>query len=164
MRQYEEKLLAAQAKGMLLEFPEDSKEFDLIARYGFLFHWTKDEETGLADIHTHGVEAIFGSPELRLVIPVPMETASAVLNLLVDQCRAGKALEPGRVDGLLRDNMPMLLVEDAGQYCDRILRVVLPDPHGSIDEKTMAPAYAVQFEGLPGRDPASSPDDGPALH
>ncbi|MCC1496777.1 hypothetical protein [Alcanivorax sp. 1008] len=164
MGKYTKKLLAAQAEGMLTEFPEGSKEFDMLAEEGFLIHWTSNEDLNEADIHTHGVEAILGATELRIVLPVRPEMAATIFHIVVDHAKKTGPLKPGVLNGLLKGGVPLLLVEDADEHQNRLLRVIIPDPEGNIDEGKMAPEYAAQFHSLPGRDHPSEPESGPMVH
>lgn len=164
MEKYAEKLRAAQKNGELLEFPEGSREFDLIARFGFLIHYVSDASSGHVDIHTHGVNAIFGSPELRLVLPLEMEAATSIFHILVNECKQGRVLAPGIINGLLRENMPILLAADTDESGEYLLRIILPDPSGSIDKAAMDPRFAEQFHGLPESNPGPGQDNGPTMH
>lgn len=112
---------------------------------GWFVHYVgNDTDTGLANIHTHGLEETAGHPDFQLVAPVPPALAQGILQRLVDRVKGGERFEAGRrYDGVVEAfDVLMVGAEESGRP---VLRVVLPDRHGCLDRGAIEEPWGDQW-------------------
>lgn len=115
----------------------------------WIIHYVTDHDdqspTGV-NCHTHGIADRHGHLDFQIVIPLPPEVAMAILNDLGDRARKGERFEAGMVSHEILRNMPVTFAY-AVECWRRVVRVILPDPQGSVDRDTMDSKYAMQWDG-----------------
>lgn len=126
-----------------------AREDRSMAVWGYYIHYvTSDPEVGpgLANIHTHGIGETWGHPEFQVVVPIPPDVATAILDVLADRVKAGERFEAGRRYGDVIARLDVMMVE-ATEGGRPVLRVILPDPAGCLDREEIEPPWDRQWPG-----------------
>lgn len=109
----------------------------LKAKYGYVIHAVPGQST-----HTHGLYESFGHPEIECTLPTDPNLLMHLVRDLAERVKGGQFFTSGEmVDDLIQN----FSVKLAG--CPTGLRLILPDPNGSLDVSTMLPDYAAQYKG-----------------
>ncbi len=116
-----------------------------LVKHGWYTHMTFPEDGGTYwNIHTHGMSENFNHPDLQLVIGLPEHTTNGILHNFADRIKAGEKFKAGDRVSKIVGKYDVLLVER--EECGRkVLRIILPDPKGCLDEQQMTPLFAGQF-------------------
>lgn len=116
-----------------------------------LIHYVpSDSQTGgWANIHTHGVSKNYNHPDLQIVLNIPPEVATAILNGIVDcYIDIGMKLKDGEFNPhLLHESVvKTVLTTESGR---EVFRIILPDPNGYFPEDLeCAEGFNQQYSGL----------------
>jgi hypothetical protein len=123
----------------------------MMEKHGWYAHFVlAEDESGVADIHTHGIEQTFGQPDLQVTLPLPTSEAKVILRLfhnVVDYIKQGVELRNGVYLDRVVSGMKVKLVaaEEGGRP---ILRMILPDAQGKLEPDEMSEDFARQYERL----------------
>jgi hypothetical protein len=104
------------------------------------------QQKGFVNCHTHGLDR-FNHLDFQLVLPVDGNILQQLVTTLVDRVKAGEKFEAGmRVSGVVA-NYDVLLVaaKESEQNSRQVLRVILPDQQGNLDEERMNAFFASQY-------------------
>jgi len=121
-------------------------ERDVLHREGWYAHVVEDDPTvpGGFNYHTHGVAGSWLHLDFQIIARIDKGTAHAIARDLVERVRAGESLQPGRVLHDVIRGLPVRLIR--ARECGRdVLRVVLPDPSGSIERERMSEPWCDQY-------------------
>lgn len=127
----------------------DERCLDSLVENGYYIHVVFPDKTdkypkGWASVHTHGLEWTADHLNLEIQLAIDPDISIPVIEGAVSQIFEGHRFEPGRSNKVIRDFDVLLLpvVNDEGE---ELLRIILPDGEGNLDESTIAPKYRVQF-------------------
>jgi hypothetical protein len=121
-----------------------NKQRTLLDTYGWYSHIIP--QGGLTNCHTHGLERL-GHLDFQLVLPIDGNILLKLATMLVDRVKGGEKFEANmRVSGVVA-NYDVLLI--TAKECERnprqVLRVILPDQKGNLDEGRMDALFASQY-------------------
>lgn len=118
-----------------------------IKDYGWYCHMVAggDDQTPTGvNYHTHGCLESFGHLDLQIVAPIPGELAHGIFCLTIEKIRAGEKLEAGKRISEILDSMDVTLKETK-EHGRTVLRVILPDSKGELDEEKMDEPFNTQW-------------------
>ena len=126
-------------------------EQEMVAKVGWYGHYVFDDPSYPFDvnIHTHGIDKKYKHPDLQTCLPLPQEIAHGILWSVVDQIKAGKKFQAGDKAFDIINNYPVTFI-DAIELERKVLRIILPDPAGTLDKDEMDEPYFKQWEITPG--------------
>lgn len=111
--------------------PEDMAKWEgeCMERDGFFVHWVQLGD--YVNTHTHGFPATWDHRDFGVVLPIDLDTASAIFWRLAELVESGRKLEDGQVyDDVLQGLRVRLAL---AREVDRdVLRVLLPDKSGKL--------------------------------
>lgn len=109
----------------------------LVTEHGWCCHAVpRSDGAPQQNVHTHGLPESFEHLDFQIVAFISPEQAWAILNELVEQVRSGRRFESGiDVEDIL-ERWPVRLIS-AVESGRTVLRVILPDCHGNLDEENM---------------------------
>jgi hypothetical protein len=115
-------------------------------KYGWEAHVVEDDPSSPngMNYHTHGLREKYGHADIQCVLRIPPQKIHDVVWGIVREIEQGRVFEAGkRYDHVLAD-MDVTFVE--ATECERkVLRLILPDAKGELDEARMTPEYAEQY-------------------
>ena len=126
-------------------------ESDQLAQYGFYIHAVYEaNENGLINVHTHGLAAE-GLEDLQVVLPIEPNHAMGVIHSAVEVIRARGAVELGDCADVLEGLRVRLVAGiESGRF---VIRIILPDPTGSLERDNMVSPYGDQYLGIESPEP-----------
>lgn len=96
------------------------------------------------NFHTHGLQENYNHLDLQLICPVPVPVVQGIFNFIVDQIKEGVVFESGQmVEGIFGGLFVKLEKAEEGER--EILRVIVPDPEGSVDPWSMKSPFKKQY-------------------
>jgi len=96
--------------------------------------------------HTHGLTN-YDHMDLQIVLPLNPKDAMGIFRILADLIKIGTKIEAGTTfQGPFQ--MPLSFQRAIEADDHEVLRVIIPDKDGKIEQQEMDPAYAIQWEGL----------------
>lgn len=119
------------------------REQQLLQKYGWYSHFVPED----ANYHTHGLSESSGHPDFQIIFPINPNGLHALAAKIVDRVKNGERFTDGmRVSGIVKD-YEVLLVEaqEAGR---QVLRIILPDKNGNLEESKLSGTFAAQFQDL----------------
>ena len=128
-----------------------SQEEDFLKSHGWYSHFVVVDDDRLVNYHTHGLPEHFGHPDFQVVLPVNSKTLHLLATKLVDRVKNGERFRAGmRVGGILRE-FDVFLIErfESQSVRRRVLRVILPDNTGNLDDDKLNGIFAAQFSEYP---------------
>jgi hypothetical protein len=122
-------------------------EMEMLASYGWYTHMVEDYtiKTG-TNFHTHGFDLSWDHLDIQIVVP-NQQICHAVAALLAQKIKEGKKFKPNKKYPGVLGKHPIKFMktkEDDRQ----VLRCILPDPDGQIDEYLMSDPFNQQYGGL----------------
>lgn len=126
----------------------DMKKWEMsqIAKHGFYVHQVICNSNVLYDCHTHGLVKSFGHNELQIVLTLDEQVAMIIMHILVDKIKNGTIFMDGDlVDGVIKGRS-VKIVERKDSFGDVVMRVIFPDPNGSLNQAEMIGEYAEQYD------------------
>lgn len=118
----------------------------MFERYGWYSHIVPENERR-CNYHTHGMGESFGHLDFQLVLPIDPAVLHGLATTLVNRVKGGERFESGmRVSRVVR-NYDVLLVT-ARESGRPVLRVILPDAAGNLEEGKLSGIFAAQYEDL----------------
>lgn len=127
------------------------QEEEFLKSEGWYSHYVVPEGEKWVNYHTHGLPEHFRHPDFQFVIPLDADTLHALATKLVDRVKKGERFRAGmRVSGIMQE-YDVLLIEasETRNIRRRVLRVILPDKTGNLDQATLGGIFAAQFQELP---------------
>lgn len=115
------------------------RQAEALARHGWVAHVLADRPL----IHTHGLQAHFGHPDLEIRLAVPPAERFRLLAPLAEAVCAGRRFRPGDTDHTVFP-VPVRFVwrEESGRM---VVRAIFPDPGGRFpDDFGCDPRWAAQ--------------------
>jgi hypothetical protein len=95
-------------------------------------------------------------PDLQIVVPMPHKMANEILNFLVNKIKAGTTFLPGERDYSLLTDIPVTFKEFTENE-RRVLRVIMPDENGCVDNDIMKFPFGLQYSELEREDETQTP-------
>jgi len=130
-------------------------EAKALMEYGFYMHYVTDHDpqspSGF-NCHTHGLDLI-GGFDLQITVPLKPEIASAIFHDLASRTKSGRKFSDGDIlDDVLSGGYKCRLV--LAEECERpVLRIIMPDPKGSIMPNDMDKTYRdAQYKDISSRE------------
>ena len=126
------------------------------AKHGWTAHSVFDDNTTQPEEampyginhHTHGFEDNLGHPDMQMVLNIPPEAVGGVFHEIADKIKDGARFDDTSVDyeKILQGGYKIRTrwVTEGGR---RVLRIILPDPDGNLDEDALHENYNKQYEG-----------------
>ena len=113
--------------------------------YEWKIHYVAGYPNGLVNIHTHGLDE-FGSKELQMVMPYPLQDAGKIINKIGKLIRGGRRFNAGdEIHNFFEGGFPVRLI-DARESGRDVLRIILPDGEGRWpDDQLCEPYYKLQY-------------------
>ena len=129
-----------------------SQEKENLESYGWYSHFVVPEGgQNWVNYHTHGLPEHYGHPDFQFALPVDGKTLHILATRLVNRVKKGERFAAGpRVSGIMQKH-DVLLIETTETQSNRrrVLRVILPDNSGNLDEASLTGMFASQFQELP---------------
>lgn len=101
---------------------------------------------GCANIHTHGVPELYpGSLNFQVLVPLELKVASDLMHCLVERVRTGERFVTGFKYNNVIEKMDVMFII-ASESNRPVMRVILPDPAGSLEEASMSSPFNLQYE------------------
>jgi hypothetical protein len=119
-----------------------------LARHGWFIHMvTGDSQTRTgANSHTHGLESKYKHPDLQIVVPLEGKLVSNFFWNIVNRIAAGEKFKAGdEVAEIIGGSYKVRFI-DAQESGRPVLRVILPDKHGSLDKNRMTGKLDLQYD------------------
>lgn len=118
---------------------------------GWFTHYVFDDGSGQlklhngVDFHTHGMDETYHHLDFQIVFPISEKIVNSIFWGFADLLKEGNQFASGdRVSGIIKNYDVLLLeVENGGR---RVLRIILPDVDGNLEEKDLKGVYAAQYE------------------
>jgi hypothetical protein len=113
-----------------------------IKEHGWYMHYVIDNH------HTHHVAESFKHPDFQIVMNMPANVIGGLFTNLVDRVKAGEQFALNQVvEGIAAKDYKVKLVgaEENGRP---VLRVIIPEANGNLDEDKMTPDYRRQYDGV----------------
>ena len=99
----------------------------------------------MCDAHTHGLDK-YGSPELQIVLNVPLELIGYTLNSVGEMIRDGLKLEDGMtLEGLFQDDLKLKVFLTKDTQGKDIFRLIFPDSDFRFPEESEQYPYSEQY-------------------
>lgn len=105
-----------------------------------------ESPTGI-NYHTHGCQESYGHMDFQVVAGVPPEAGYALFSNLIGLVKKGRKFENRDTSDEIIENMPVMLVE-AQEDGRTILRVIIPDKKGTLEEAGMEHPFSQQWQGV----------------
>lgn len=119
-------------------------ERECMEKHGWYAHFLYEQ----GEMHTHGISKTFDHPDLEIKLPLDPKVGHSLFHNAVDLIKSGLRFEDGVLCNRIISNFNVKFV--AAIENDRpVLRIILPDPQGELDEDKMEEAYASQYSDLP---------------
>lgn len=118
-------------------------ERECMEKYGWYAHFLYEE----GEMHTHGLPESFDHPDLEIRLPIEPKLGHSLFCNAVDLIKGGLKFEDGVLCNRIVSNFNVKFVA-AIENGRPVLRIILPDPQGEIDEDKMEEAYAHQYAHL----------------
>ena len=117
-----------------------------IETHGFYVHFTPLSDIAF-NYHTHGVETVFHHPDLQIVVPLPERVVIQMFHNVVAKIKAGRIFESGDIEeGIVMDyNVKFIDAVEGGR---KVLRIVVPDSDGHLDESDLTEDFSFQYQHL----------------
>jgi len=113
---------------------------EMLEKHGWVVHYVIDH-----GIHTHGLAENFDHPDLEITLPADPKILHPVFSGIVEQIKDGKKFSDGEIsDTVLSGDYKALFVE-AQEGNRTVLRIILPDSDGNLEQEKMVPCYAEQY-------------------
>jgi hypothetical protein len=112
-----------------------------IKEHGWYMHYIED------NYHTHHVLESFGHPDFQTVMNMTEETISGILSNFVDRVKDGEKFSAGQIVEGIADNGYKIKLVGAIEDGRPVLRLIIPEANGNLDEDKMTPDYRRQYEG-----------------
>ena len=136
------------------EMDVDRWAAEQIEKYGWYYHVVSDDPnprlpTGF-NAHTHGLPDKYDHRDFELVFPLleQQRVVNSIFWCLVKRIADGEKFEPGDVSQIIK-NYNIRLVLTPGltprQNC-KVLRIILPDSQGKLDEDELCGIFAAQYQ------------------
>ena len=121
-------------------------ENDCVEKYGYYVHYVNSGE--LIDVHTHGLVETHNHIDLQIVLPIDPKISHSVISSAVSKIEKGETFEDGQIaEGIIK-NFPVKFIE-AEESGRKVLRIILPDPEGKIEQDEINEKYAIQYGDKP---------------
>jgi hypothetical protein len=137
---------------------QDRWEKECIEKFGWFAHYVGEGyKHQMVNIHTHGIKEKWNHLDLQIVVPLPNKMANEILHNLTNQIKNGKVFLPGERDYSLLGEYPITFKAGFTETDRPILRVILPDPNGCVDNGIMKHPFGLQYLGLEREDETEAP-------
>ena len=100
---------------------------------------------GMADIHTHGLTK-YESPELQIVLALPVEQAGWILNAVGEKIQKGLVLYNGMLLDWICDGVMLKAFRTADCEGNAVFRIIIPDEKFRFPEDSTQHPYCDQYE------------------
>ena len=115
-------------------------------KHGWFAHYVLDEGNGV-DFHTHGMDQTYKHLDFQIVLPINHKTVNSIFWRFADLLKSGKQFKAGDRVAEIIEGYDVLCVEvTSGER--NLLRVILPDADGNLEEKDLEGIYAPQYDGV----------------
>jgi hypothetical protein len=125
-------------------------EREKIAEYGWVVHCVGEDPDSPTtyNIHTHGLPENFDHPDLQIVFPLSQEVAHPILTTIIERIKDGEKFSEGDIlENVIQNGFRIKAV--SAKECDRdVIRLIFPDPKGSLDATDMIDPYRRQYGDL----------------
>lgn len=119
--------------------------------YGWYMHYVFDDELSpfSVNIHTHGLLESFKHPDIQVCIPLPKEVVHTIFANIVSSIKDGTlVLEKNKYyDDVLAGGYKVKYI-DAVENGRPVLRMILPDKAGHLEQLDMDPDTQEQYTKL----------------
>ena len=119
------------------------KRNENLKKYGWVIDMVMGE-----DSHTHGLVENMEHTDLQIILNLQPELIQYLMSEVVSRIKKGaKFKSKERLAGILADPKMEIEFLEVMDVCRerKLLRIIIPDPQGNLDPKTMDEAYKVQF-------------------
>lgn len=121
-------------------------EREAFEKYGFFVHFVEQDDSSPTNfnVHTHGMEA-YDHLDFQIVIPLHAETAHTIISDIANRVKNGERFFAGQNVSKLIRGFDVKLIE--AHECQRkVLRIVLPDKFGKLEENEISGNFALQYK------------------
>jgi hypothetical protein len=125
---------------------------ELMEKYGWYSHAVYGGPLAL-EVHTHGMEETYEHLDLQLALPFynfllnPENVIKSILWAIAKRIDQGEIFKDGElVDGVLPNYKVKLVATTENERT--VLRVILPDKDGNLDQETITGVFADQYLGI----------------
>ncbi|MFX1704982.1 DUF4262 domain-containing protein [Chitinophaga sp. CC14] len=113
------------------------RDQQLLTEYGWYCHLERDEKPhhypyGI-NIHTHGIQENFNHPDLQICFDINLELALNIFDRMVENIKSGAKYEPDKSYNDVLANGYNILIITAAEGVRRVLRIILPDASGGLN-------------------------------
>jgi hypothetical protein len=124
------------------QFKEDERK--KMEEYGWVVHFVSDGGK-LVSCHTHGLVENFDHEDLEITLSMNPKIIHSVFSNIVNLIESGKKFHDGDIaDEIIQHPYQVKFIE-AEEGSRPVLRVILPDADGNLEQEDMAPDYAAQY-------------------
>lgn len=124
----------------------NAREAGMMRTHGWYAHYVFD--TAPPHYHTHGFPESFNHKDIQIMLPgLNPHIMHGIAERIVELIKEGKTFEPGQdYDGIAQGYKTRFIL---ARECDRpVLRLIVPDKAGNLDQDKLEQKYAVQYEHL----------------
>lgn len=133
-------------QAMIVLQTQQQKFLETEGWYAHLVYNDTRTPTG-CNIHTHGLVETCGHLDFQLVTAVPPEVVGGIFRELVKRIKAGEKFHSGQYLAEIIQRFKVKLV-DAWEGRRPVLRIILPDTNGNLDEGEIYPPHDKQYADL----------------
>lgn len=116
-------------------FEVKRQEEELMQKHGWIIHSVfeteKNEFSGMANTHTHGLSKTFSHPDFQMVLPIDPKITQQLFNILVELVKNGETFEEGKDYENVIENFSVQFKEFREDN-RKVLRMILPDENGKM--------------------------------
>jgi len=134
-----------------------------LENYGWFIHYVPDDPdaggTGMVNAHTHGIQERFAHPDFQIVLPLDPAIIQRIFENAVDLVKAGTRFKAGEQYSEIIEGFRVLAVA-ATEDGRPVIRIIIPDKHGCLNEYTINKEYRRQWPAKKGGHNGSSNGNG----
>jgi hypothetical protein len=119
-------------------------EKEQLEKFGWIAHYTDLNDWGV-NFHTHGLQKTYNHPDLQIVAVIDMKTAHNIFWNVIDHIHEGEKFKDGdTASGIIVGyKVKFISAEEDGRP---VLRIILPDTEGNLDQDKIGRKYVYQYE------------------
>lgn len=117
---------------------------ETLKKYGFYIHLVADNEYQEINAHTHGLAENYNHVDFQIVLNLHPQVISSIFHNICDLVKSGEKFHDGQsVPGIIKNfNVKLFETTESNR---KVLRIILPDKKGNLDEDAMEELYAEQY-------------------
>lgn len=126
-----------------------------LQKYGWFAHYVGelegqplDREANLVNFHTHGLNDTHNHLDFQVVLPVPPKVCHSIFWRLVNLIEEGRVFEEDEVTSGVIGNDYQVTFKKVREGNRQVLRVIMPDASGNLDEDELSGMYKEQYAEL----------------